>query len=284
MTGTLINESNSGKFLGAVPEGILSVSDLAIGVYDEESSTACGVLCAEAIGMHTLDIIYIYVAEGWRLKGAGKELVNTFIEAAKEMEASEIIFSYSRENLIDGMPELIESCGFVRNEEETKTTYGVTLNELSISGNVEKEIKAVGVTVLPLSEIDDKKWQLGSINWKKYDGPPSGTRAFKRKKDSYEQDLSFVLLDKNQDIVGLLLGIRSGQEYEVRTLSALGKYASNVLYAIIDQAIIAGRKIMGKDAMIIVKPEHQQSMELLEHISSGEYLRLDEDVQYKYML
>lgn len=84
--------------------------------------------------------------------------------------------------------------------------------------------------------------------------------------------------------MGLLLGVRSGQEYEVRTLSALGKYASNVLYAIIDLAINSGRKIMGKDAMIIVKPEQQQSMELLEHISSGEYLRLDESVQYKYEL
>ena len=87
MTGTLINETNSDMFLPAVPDQALVTSDIFVGVTDDETDTACGVLAAEAIGEHTLAIRFMWVAEDYRGRGAGRELVYTLMEVAEAMES-----------------------------------------------------------------------------------------------------------------------------------------------------------------------------------------------------
>ena len=77
MTGTLITEDNADFFMPAVGTNALVNSDVFIGVVDEETDTACGVLSAEAVGDRTLAIRWIYVDESRRKKGAGRELINT---------------------------------------------------------------------------------------------------------------------------------------------------------------------------------------------------------------
>ncbi len=282
MTGTLINESNSQLFLSAIPEDILPFCDIRIGVVDEETDTACGVLAAEAIGNHILAIRYIYVDKFFRLEGAGKELVKTLIELAEEIEAETIVCSYSRENLSDGIVELLESCGFVRNDEMTEPILGVYLSKVSFPGDVSKGIKSAGVTIKALSTIDDKKWQIGGIVWERNNGPANGQIAFSDKPDSFDQELSFVALDKNEDIVGLLLGVRSGKGYELLILSAFGERTPGILLALIEHSMEVARQQLDEDDMVIIRPLQKQSQGLLEHLTGGDYITLGETVQYSY--
>ena len=157
MIGTIINEQNSNMFLSAIPEDILPDSDVRIGVIDEESDTACGVLTAEAIGGHILAIRYIFVDEKMRLRGAGRELVNTLIEVAEAIDAEGIVCVHSVGNESDGVVELLASCGFARNEEATEPILGVYLNEVSSFSKASKTLKAAGVTIQTLSEASDEK-------------------------------------------------------------------------------------------------------------------------------
>lgn len=286
MRGTLINESNSAQFLPAVPTEELTGSDLFIGVVDEETDTACGVLAAAAIGDHTLAIRYMWVDENYRGRGAGTELVLTLMEAAGSMDAASIVCAHSRGNVSDGVSETLDKCGFVRDEEQTSPIYAVSLSELNLGRKGKKSDAGQGmkIKIKPLSGIDDKQWQVGGLNWKSNDGPVSGLRAFSFRRDSYDLKLSFAALDKSEDITGLLLGTcnKDRSEYEFRVLSAMGKQAPRILRELIDHAAAAARREMGEDARIIVSPVAQYSMNLLEQITDGAYIKVGETALYTY--
>lgn len=284
MRGTLINESNSDLFLSAVPAEELQDSDLFIGVTDEETDTACGVLAAAAIGDHTLAIRYIWVAEEYRGRGAGTELVLTFMEAAGSMDAASIVCVHSRGNVSDGVEETLDKCGFVRDEEQTSPIYAVTLSEVNIGRKGMKTDVSRGIKIRPLFGIDDKQWQVGGLNWKNSDGPLPGLRAFSFRRDSYDLNLSFVALDKNEDITGMLLGTcnKDRAEYEFRVLSAMGRQAPHILLELIDHAATAVSREMGEDTRIIVSPVSMRSTELLEQITDGAYIKVGETAFYTY--
>ncbi len=281
MIGTLINDSNRKLYISAFPDDIMPFSDVLIGVYDEESDTACGVLSAEAIGRHILAIRHIYVHENWRRKGAGRELVNTLIRVVDEIKASVISCSHSRENSSDGIVELLESCGFARNEELTEPIFGIYLRDIKkpetlLAGKIE------GLTFKSLSKIDKKTWQSQGYVWQSKGGSLNGEKAFSYSMDAFERDFSFVALDKNMDIVGMLLGVRSEKGYELKVLSAIGKYAPNILYALVNLAAEIGRMRLGEDTMVFCRPEQKDTLGLLEYISGGKYETVGETVQYTY--
>ena len=93
MVGTLITEENADSFVPAVGNYALINSDVFIGVADDETDTACGVLAAEAVGDHTLAIRWILVEESMRRKGAGTELVSFLQGICREIEANAIVYS-----------------------------------------------------------------------------------------------------------------------------------------------------------------------------------------------
>ncbi|MBR6390558.1 MAG: GNAT family N-acetyltransferase [Lachnospiraceae bacterium] len=284
MTGTLINESNSDLFLPAVPSEELITSDLFIGVTDEETDTACGVLAAAAIGDHTLAIRYIWVAEEYRGRGAGTELVLTFMEAAEIMDAASAVCVHSRGNVSDGVAETLEKCGFVRDDEQTSPIYAVSISELGEGVKGAGDKAPAGIRICPLSKIDDKQWQVSGLNWRSSDGPAAGLKAFGRRRGSYDTELSFVALDKQEDISGLLLGIRKGSEYELQTLSAMGEQTPRILLALIAHALGKAAHVLGNEGRIIVSPVTSTSMKLFDQITGGAYIMVGETVLYTYTI
>ena len=73
MQTTLITEENVGMFIEAIPEDVISASNLFFGVIDEKSDTACGVLSAIVDEENNILITYIYVHEQYRHQGAGTD-------------------------------------------------------------------------------------------------------------------------------------------------------------------------------------------------------------------
>ena len=284
MTGTLINESNSDLFLPAVPTEELVTSDLFIGVTDDETDTACGVLAAAAIGDHTLAIRYMWVAEEYRGRGAGTELVLTLMEAAESMDAASVVCAHSRGNISDGVAETLEKCGFVRDDEQTSPIYAVSISELGDGVKGAGDKAPAGIRICPLSRIDDKQWQVGGLNWRSSDGPAAGLKAFGRRRGSYDTGLSFAALDKQENIVGLLLGTRKGSEYEFQTLSAMGEQAPRILLALIDHALGKAADVLGNEGRIIVSPVSASSMNLFDQITEGAYIMIGETVLYTYTI
>ncbi len=91
-----------------------------------------------------------------------------------------------------------------------------------------------------------------------------------------------IALDKNEDIAGVLLGVRDGDDYELQALSAMGKQAPHILLALIDHAIKTVAKELGDDARVIVSPTAPRSMELLEQLTGGAYYTVGETDMYTY--
>ncbi len=284
MTGTIINESNSDLFLPAVPDEALVSSDIFVGVTDGETDTACGVLAAEAIGDHTIAIRFMWVAEEYRGRGAGTELVYTLMEAAEAMDASSVVCVHSRGNISDGVAETLTGCGFAIDDEQTSPIYAVSISELNTGHKTDQESKSTdtGLKIRRLSKVDDKQWQVGSVKWKENDGPLAGLRALSRRRSSYNQQLSFVALDDKEDIAGVLLGICDGNEYELQALSAMGNQAPRILLALIDHAIDVVARELGEEVRIIVSPVAPRSMELLEQLTGGAYYTIGETDMYTY--
>ena len=284
MTGTLINETNSDMFLPAVPDQALVTSDIFVGVTDDETDTACGVLAAEAIGEHTLAIRFMWVAEEYRGRGAGTELVLTFMEAAETIGAASVVCTHSRGNISDGVEETLVRCGFVKDEDQTSPIYAVSLSELRTAGKTGKDTagNASGIKVRSLADIDDKQWQVAGLKWKEQDAPSAGLKALTRRRDSYDQKLSFITTDKNADITGMLLGESIDGNYELHALSAMGDQAPHILLALIENAIDAVRSAMGEDARVVISPVASRSMELLEQLTGGAYYTVGETDMYTY--
>lgn len=279
MRGTLINESNIKFFENALDDETRKRSDILIGVIDEESGNACGILAAEAVGEHVLDIRYIFVDENFRERGAGKELVYTFIEAAKRMQASGITCVHSRGNISDGISELLESCGFYPDEELSSFIYGAMLSEIQIDEIKEKTLK---FSVKSLKNISDKKWNDSRIMWDHDGGSSHGMAGLSYKKDTYDQELSFMAFDDNGDIKGMILGKISEAGFEILTLSAIGAQKSYILYALLKNAIDTSRKKLDEQTYVIVSGASKSSMEVLDHISGGAYITLGKTIYYYY--
>ena len=282
MTGTLINETNSDLFLPAVPTEVLLSSDMFIGVTDEETDTACGVLAAAAIGDHVLAIRFLWVADEYRGRGAGKELVLTLMEAAEDMNAASVVCVHSRGNVSDGVSETLTGCGFVKDDEQTVPIYAATLSEIRLAGDAGISSKTSGIKIRPLAAIDDVKWQVAGLNWKSADGPAAGLRALSLRRGVYDSELSFVALDKNEDICGMLLVERTGFGCEIKALSAMGKNVPITLYALIENALDNANKVLGEDGRIIISPVASHSMELFEQLTGGAYITVGETAVYTY--
>ena len=110
MKGTLVIDDNLEFFLPILDKekDQIDKEDLIIGVIDEESGTACGVLRAVVQEKGELYIRYIYVHEDFRNKGAGKELVSFLIDVAEVADADQI------------------RCFYIRNE-ETRYLYDILM-------------------------------------------------------------------------------------------------------------------------------------------------------------
>ena len=280
MTGTLINETNSEYFLPAVPTEILLSTDIFVGVTDDETDTACGVLAAAAIGDHVIAIRFMWVPEEYRGRGAGTELVLTLMEAAESMKASSIVCAHSRGNMSDGIEETLSKCGFVRYDEQTSPIYAIGISELIAGKSTSAEDGLPGIKIIRLSGISDKKWQTAYISWEDHAGSEAGLRAFERRRSSFDQELSFVAIDNNKDIVGMLLGIRSQMGYELQFLTAVGKQTPRILLSLIQHVTDAVAEELGEDGAIIISPPNDSSMKIIEQITGGAYITVGETSLY----
>lgn len=276
MIGTLVTEENSDFFLGAIPVGTLVDCDFYIGVVCEEDDTACGVLGARAVEDHRLEIVYLYVADRYRRRGAGTCLVDTLIGVAQDMDATSVFCDHAYGYISDGVPELLLRCDFLKIEESVSPIYAVYASELEL------EEKRTGFRVLPLSDIPVKTWGTLPDEWMKNHGNELGYAALSEYKGVYDENHSFVAYDTKGAPVGMLLISFDGTDYQIEALTARGGDSSTVLYTLMEAAIRLARKDAAPDTRVIVRPEDESALKLLEYVSGGAYIRVGETALYTY--
>ncbi len=278
MRGTLITKDNKALFMKTVDAEVREDCDVFIGVYDEDTDTACGVLAAEAAGGHTLSIRHIFVDPDWRGKGAGTELIETLRDVALNLKAGAIICTYNRGNGSEGISELLESQGFVCDPDLTYPIFMINLTDL------ETEKSKKPLTFISLKEIDNKTWKDLSDEWEKVDGDEDGLDALMEDRERYDPDRSCLAFDKNDILVGMFLVVCHGGEYMLEAFYALGDDAPGVEEALLGfvSDMAAGGKL--KDTFLTVCPITPGDRELFSRITGGAMIQVGGGMHYSLEL
>ncbi len=282
MVATLVTEANSEFFLPAVSTEDLVNSDFFLGVYDEETDTACGVLAAETIEDHTIAIRSLYVDGEWRGRGAGRTLVETLLELSYDMGAGSVVCAHSRPNESDGIAELLEACHFIHDEEEDSPIFSVRVGDcLRISKPGHEEKKGYG-SFTALDEITEEKWQKLAFLWNEAGGNENGFFALLWPKDRYLGSCSYIAFDEKGRPEALLLMIEVDGGLKLDVFTCLKRFSPSGMVSLSKRGIETIIKEKGEDERVIISTVSKNSYKLLEEISEGAKLQVGATVLYTY--
>ncbi len=255
MTGTLVTEKNMHMFLPAFGKETIDDDDLVIGVVDEETDTACGVLWARQDREDELEIISIFVAEGYRNRGAGKELISFLIDISKEISIKNITCSYidNRDNTY--LYQLLDNAGFADMSEELEL-YAAKVEDLA---RFSKKYPDEGIRTRSLVGISvDIQRKLVDLDIK-----------------GSIEELSFVAFDEKQ-ILGIVLFGRLGKMIELRCLKTFGGDQENVRYCLYIAASKEIRDRLDPETFIILHADTEDMKNTIAYITDGEAIRFEE--------
>ncbi len=255
MTGTLVNEKNMHMFLPALGKGTIDDDDLIIGVVDEETDTACGVLWARQDRDDELVIISIFVAEDYRNRGAGKELISLLIGISKEIGVRNI------------------SCSYIDNRDNT---YLYQLLDNSGFADMSKEMELYAAKVEDFVEFSEKSPDE-SIKTRNIEGISIELNNKLGRSDVEDalEELSFVAFDEKQ-ILGIVLFGRVGKMIELRCLETFGGNEDKVRYSLYIAASKAIRDTLDPATLIILHADTENMKNTIAYITDGEAIRFTE--------
>ena len=278
MTGTLITEDNAELFMGAVGTNALVNSDVFIGVVDEETDTACGVLSAEAVGDRTLAVRWIYVDESRRRKGAGRELINTLQDMAWEIGAGAIVCSRNKPLGKDDVTEFFLSCGFVQDEFSPTPVYSYKVSDISL-----RDIKKKTAEVVPLDEVSIKDWAEMENAWKGLDAYDERLLDIIQNREFYDKNLSFAAMDSKGKFSGILVTSTDGQNIYLEDVFAGGDDPGLTAYAMFKSLVLRALKAV-KDPVISVSYENKEMLFLLDKLTGGKGVQTEENILLSYFM
>ncbi len=255
MIGTLITEKNMHMFLPALGKERIDDDDLMIGVVDEETDTACGVLWARQDREDELEIISIFVAESFRNRGAGKELISFLIDISKEISIKNITCSYIDNRDSSYVYLLFDNAGVADMSEEMELYAAKVEDFVKFS----KKYPDEGIRTRNLVGIsEDLQKKLGDLNI-----------------EGSIEELSFVAFDEKQ-ILGIVLFGRLGKMIELRCLKTFGGDQEKVRYCLYIAASKAIRDTLEPETFIILHADTEDMKNTIEFITDGEAIRFEE--------
>lgn len=278
MTGTLITEDNADFFMPAVGTNALVNSDVFIGVVDEETDTACGVLSAEAVGDRTLAIRWIYVDESRRKKGAGRELINTLQEVASEIEAELIVCSRSKPLGKDDVTDFLLSCGFVQDEFSPSPVYSYNISDISL-----KDMKKETDQIMPLNELSVKDWAEMEDAWKDLKAYDERLMDIIQNREFFDKNLSFAAIDGRGNFTGILVTGTDGRNIYLEDIFAGGDDPGITAYGMLKSLVSKAGKTV-KDPVISVSYDNKEVLFLLDKVTGGKGVQTGETALLSYFM
>ncbi len=264
MTGTLVVDSNIKFFLPIldIEKEQIDGNQLIIGVIDDESGAACGVLRAEAGDAEELFVRYIYVDEKFRNLGAGAELVRFLLEISEEMTVKSIRCFYIRDKENSYLYNILDNAGF-SDESEFLDEYLVKESDFDL-----EELKAEpkGVKTFKLCDVPEDIRAFLPVSLPGY----------------YDEERSILAIDNNGS-KGTILFHPFGNYLELDSLTAHGDNQSLILYALIREAVLNSREL-GGDKWVLVNLSTDIAKELLNRFSLDFAVKFDECVLFTLKL
>ncbi len=275
MYGTVITEENADAFLPAVGDYALMNSDVFLGVIDEESDTACGVLAAEAIGEHVLAIRWIYVAESMRRRGAGKELVSSLQELAGEIGAEAIVCSCDKSDEDDNaVAALLNSCSFAEGDKAVPV-FSYKIEDMDI-----KQEGTGKEMILPLGEVEDDELYEIEQSWKDDEAYGPRLSHILMNRALYDQKLSLMAYDRMGEAIGIIAVNVVDKEVRIEDFYVRGGNSETTGQALLQSLIRRVEKM--ENARIVVTIENMEALFALDQWSGGKGEKTGEIAQMSF--
>ena len=225
----LIDDNSRSMFLHDGDDAVTEAADVLVGLVDDETDTACGVLGAQSVpdgddGLG-LTICFLRIAEGYEDRDGERILLSFLLDLAATLKCSAVFCAGGfMEGTDDDKEALLSSLGFYP-EEELMPLYTFALSDLKIK-NQKSDLGCVS-----LSQIREDQWE-------NFVSETSDKDFFVTEPDDYEKDISVFLVDDKKEVqAGALLAQRG----EVLFIEAVGAYGSD------EEALINDLALWGAD-------------------------------------
>ena len=273
MKSTLITEDNAHLFIEGVPKDVQGSADLLLGAIDEETDTACGVLAAAVDDDNSVQITFIYVAEKFRRKGAGTELIKTLQEIAADNRSSEISCVHTKTAISDGVYELLEKCGFVLFDLATVKTYEVRAGDVYIPG------PGLSYQILPVSDLTKAQWRDLSEKVSKLEKQDeTGWVLPLRDIEGYDKKHSFVSFSEDGKMTGALLVSASAGVLSIDGLYSFGRNEEKLKEDLVAAAKEAVEEDLSEDTVVLMCPYTDEQLKEMDRICGGKEIKREETV------
>lgn len=165
MTVTRIGEANIQFFKGFLMEaGELQQNNiLDLGVIDD--GVACGA-AVFSVGRYTAELLSLFVAPGYRRRGAAREMLSTFSALAAGTEVRSLTAAYIRGSTSE-LDDFFAACGFERFDSSPQ--FSVRIGDMQGSAQLRKYLAAGADHTIPFRELLPYQKKELEILLQKYD-------------------------------------------------------------------------------------------------------------------
>jgi hypothetical protein len=230
---TLVDDKNRDAFVGPLSEESRRTCDVIIGLYEEESDTACGVLAAISVpdgGKDTVALLVMdmIIEDSFMCPEAESTLLTYLQEIAGLYECGAIFMSQYIPEEDKEREDFYEDLGFFE-EDNNLTLYEIDIGDITPRKNNSD------MACLSLPDLSDKQWKDFVLEASAY--------SFEMlDKDYYDPKTSIFLMDDDGNIqAGMLTSIRDGELF-IEGMAPFGGDEE----ALIDELVFWGNETIKK--------------------------------------
>lgn len=197
-----------------------------------------------------MNIRWFYIQPEYRGQGYGRELYNKICELAVENNVKTIKISYPNIEETQGLSYVFYEMDYDFSKNgivELYTSLGEIMEQSTIYGKLKANKGAV-----PLSNITDTQLRK-YVNSLEYDRRHVSDYILPTKVDDYEKDLSFVVLDTNEDIIASLLIRHVNDALEPIVFHVNDEKDSIALFKTLGNCISAADRKYGADKNVRIR-------------------------------
>ena len=262
MKAFVVSEKEANFILPYVPTEFMNKENLILGCVDDEG-TCVGVAVFQ-IRTETSSLRYIYVAVGYRRKGAGCTMIDLFSRIAKRNGINGLEVNFFLDKDTESLHKFFGAMDFSHDKDENNMCpeYTTTLEELFQNIPVIKRQKEY--KFCKLADITEREYASAKSDLQKYS--KQGTYVPLLPKDSYDDRFSCMVF-LNQELKGAIMVRKLSEEsMEVSYIWTMQKN-SKLLLAMMNESLGYAKKELSNDCTVRMIGYTKEGTTLIQRLS-----------------
>ncbi len=273
LSAVLLDDEGKKAFEPVVDEDTLLISDVCVGLYDDEEEAACGILCAmtqpEEEDNVSFSIMGLIISDSYKDQEGDRILIRYLQDIAWDFGCTTISYTGQVSGEKDDVVGTLMDMGFYE-EEEKLSLYGFSLSDIGI-----KNLKS-DLLCKTLSEISPEQWQEFEDETGDYDFVLDDI-------DDYEKSMSVLLInDDSHPEAGILFKNR-GEVIFAEAMAAYGPDEEALINDVFFWSTDRGKKLFGKEKQVeLYLPKSKAYHDILMRLTGNKAKRVGSLNTYTY--